>query len=596
MKAFFAEHKKLIILLAVLLIAVGTVTGFLVRELRRDPGEPVDGTEQTEETTVPITEEETTAPPPHYYTEEGDAAYHPTAQTEDGVDAHINARPDHRIYTAFPVTNVPAFNSYCSGTVSQFATQAEGPATLREGGNTAVTVDYRFYRAEHVYSCVLTNRSVTEDAEGGEREETLSVRVLIYDTETLSVYAPLDIYDVDSDYVTALAALMRAGYEADLARLGLPVDTAFLDETCRADPSCFVNIAMDDTCLYFYCVYTPADGVPVLLRSAVPFESMRRYEHVEFPEPEEPVIPIEIPIYDISGAVPEREMVEDSYFDDALFIGNSLIVGLSRSVKLNATYFATVGLNVMQFFSKDLIPAGEDEKITMNEAIASVDFKKVYLMFGVNELGWGSISAFIDYYGRIIDRIREVNPSAMIYVQSILPVNEEKWAKSRDYQSSINNVSAATFNQKIVEMCNEKHAYFVNVAEVMTDETGNLFSDATTDGIHIGGIFSTRWVEYLRTHTLPDTPEALETEPVTEPVTEAVTEAPVTEAKTASDTEPPETESEAVSETAPETEVTTEPATEADEASSATEIGTEAPPPPDTEAVGPELSDDTEAP
>ena len=195
-------------------------------------------------------------------------------------------------------------------------------------------------------------------------------------------------------------------------------------------------------------------------------------------------------------------MVGDDYFDDALFIGNSLIVGLQRTVPLNARYFASVGLNISQVFTKEFIALTDGTNTTVSHALELVEFNKVYLMFGVNELGWGSITTFIDYYAKLIDRIREVNPNALVYVQSILPINEEKWAKSPDYQSCINNVSVATFNGKIIEMCLEKNAYFVNVAEVLTDETGNLYTEATSDGIHIGGVYSTRWVEYLKTHTV----------------------------------------------------------------------------------------------
>ena len=125
-------------------------------------------------------------------------------------------------------------------------------------------------------------------------------------------------------------------------------------------------------------------------------------------------------------------------------------------------------------------------------------------MFGINELGWGSIASFINYYGQIIDRVREVNPEAIVYVQSILPINEEKWARSRDYQSCINNYAVATFNQKILDMCVEKGAAFVNVGEALKDENGNLFSDATSDGIHIGGAYATTWVDYLKTHTVTE--------------------------------------------------------------------------------------------
>ena len=55
---------------------------------------------------------------------------------------------------------------------------------------------------------------------------------------------------------------------------------------------------------------------------------------------------------------------------------------------------------------------------------------------------------------------------------------------------------------KILDMCVEKNAAFVNVGEVLRDETGNLFADATSDGIHIGGTYATMWVDYLKTHTV----------------------------------------------------------------------------------------------
>jgi hypothetical protein len=215
-----------------------------------------------------------------------------------------------------------------------------------------------------------------------------------------------------------------------------------------------------------------------------------------------PIVYPELPTYDLSAAVPESEAVGNEYFDDAVFIGNSLIVGLQRTVPLGARYFASIGLNVSQVFTKELVPMKSGKIFTISDALATVEFSKVYLMFGINELGWGSIASFIGYYGQIIDRIREINPDAIIYVQSILPINEEKWAKSRDFQSCINNYAVATFNQKILDMCVEKNAAFVNVGEILRDETGNLFADATSDGIHIGGTYATMWVDYLKTHTV----------------------------------------------------------------------------------------------
>ncbi|MCQ2432489.1 MAG: GDSL-type esterase/lipase family protein [Clostridia bacterium] len=511
----FLKKNGLLCLFVFLTVCVIILGILLFREIRPRPVEqPPKGSSEVHTTDAAATETEAvTEPPVPVFQPEDDIAYYPGEHEAEG-GAQLLISSGYRFYGASPKTDSEGFNNYCYSCVSSLERQCRGDNTAREGGNTIVTVDYILYKAGPVYSCVLTSREQTDDT------VSETVRVLIYDTEKASIYAPLDIYDLESGYADALAALMRTGYEAAFAEKALAPDAKFLDSTCTADPSSFVNIAMDDENMYFYKVFTDEGKQPHLLCSAVPFaalheyetayiEELRRQEELEkqleeefFPEPEEPIIPVDLPTYDLSGAVPESAMVDDSYFDDSLFIGNSLIVGLSMSVKINATYFASVGLNVKQFFDKETILMTDGSYRTMYDAIATAKFEKVYLMFGINELGWGSISSFINYYSQIIDRVREVNPNAIVYVQSILPINEEKWAKSRDYHSSVNNYSVAAFNQKIVDMCTEKSAYFVNVAECLMDETGNLNPEATSDGIHIGGVYSTRWLEYLKTHTI----------------------------------------------------------------------------------------------
>ena len=514
--SFVKSHKLLCAVFALLFCAVAVIAVLIAVELNRqqiapeDLGEIFGHETETAADTAAVTEPEsetepvTEAPVP-YYDAEGDSAYYPSVHATDYYKPVYTYDENYRIYAASPQTNDEDFNAYCAATVSSLITSMSTETTAREGGTTVVTIDYTLYLTKNVYSAVFTQK-LTDKITGN---TTKSVIVRIYNIETDAVYAPLDRYDMTLAS-EPLAVMIREGYEAAFDRCGLRADSAFLDEVCTPDPSSFVNIAVDADNMYFFTVYN-GSVIPELLCATVSFDAMTQYtwEAIEaerqaqlLPEPEDEIIYIELPTYDLSGAVPESEAVSDDYFDDALFIGNSLIVGLQKTVPLNARYFATIGLNVSQVLSKELIPLTDGSTVTISDAIDLVEFKKVYLMFGVNELGWGSITSFIDYYGKIIDRIREVNPEALIYVQSILPVNEEKWAKSRDYQSCINNYAVATFNQKIVEMCRDKAVYFVNVAEVLTDETGNLFEDATSDGIHISGVFSTRWVEYLKTHTV----------------------------------------------------------------------------------------------
>lgn len=484
--SFAKSHLVLCGIFAVLFLGVAVLGVLIAAELSVGAVPPVDpGLTDTEAvTTEAVSETETqteavTEPPVPYYAAEDDAAYHPSAHASEAFPALQLFGEEHRIYTAYPETDSPAFNDYCHTTVQSLITAFETPQTAREGGTEVVTVDYILYCTENVYSAVFSRDAVDTVTSG----ITSSVIVLIFNTETESVYAPLDRYDMTLAGAP-MAAKIREGYALSFRSNGLAVDEAFLDEVCTAEPSSFVNIAVDAENMHFFAIYDRSEP-PVLLHAAVPFadfteytwtaiEAAKQAEQLPEKQPEEQVKPVVIPTYDFSGAVPASEAVGDDYFDDALFIGNSLIVGLQRTVPLNARYFASVGLNVSQFFTKELIPMKSGKVMTISDAMETIKFSKVYLMFGINELGWGSIASFISYYGQIIDRIREINPDAIVYVQSILPINEEKWAKSRDFQSCINNVAVATFNQKIVDMCEDKGAAFVNVGEVLTDETGNL--------------------------------------------------------------------------------------------------------------------------
>ena len=110
--------------------------------------------------------------------------------------------------------------------------------------------------------------------------------------------------------------------------------------------------------------------------------------------------------YHFDEPVPESDAVDDSYFDDAIFIGDS-----------------------------------RTEKLSIMDAIENSEpFSKAYIMLGINELGWAYEELFIEKYEQIIDTLREINPNVTIYVQSILPVTKEK----SDNDSIYNNPKIIT--------------------------------------------------------------------------------------------------------------------------------------------------------
>ena len=204
----------------------------------------------------------------------------------------------------------------------------------------------------------------------------------------------------------------------------------------------------------------------------------------------------------LSVTVPANGRVDDSYFDDAVFIGDSRTEGLKMYSGLPVSRFwSQVSLTVTKAFEDRFVEVN-GQWLTVSEALAQAEYGKVYIMLGVNELGWPYEDVFTENYARLIDIIRETHPDATIYVQSIIPVS--KWLDgdteaNRGYNTIANVLRLQT---ALCKMCEDKQVNYVNVAEVMQDSEGYLFSEATKDGIHLTADYCRVWMEYLRTHTV----------------------------------------------------------------------------------------------
>lgn len=204
------------------------------------------------------------------------------------------------------------------------------------------------------------------------------------------------------------------------------------------------------------------------------------------------------PAADCDTLVPQSGAVDLDYFDDAVFIGDSRTEGLYINTGLsNATFFAHQGLMVDEVYTKEVVTV-DGKKTTVMDALARTSFSKAYIMLGINETGWVYEDIFIEKYGDIIDGIRAINPDAVIYVQSILPVSQEV----SETHSYIKNERISTYNQLLQEMAEEKGVYFVNVAEAVTGSDGSLPADLATDGIHLKKAPCETWLTYLREHTV----------------------------------------------------------------------------------------------
>lgn len=191
--------------------------------------------------------------------------------------------------------------------------------------------------------------------------------------------------------------------------------------------------------------------------------------------------------------------MDDTYFKDAVFIGDSRTEGLILNTGFvsKTKSYTHKGLKVDTVFTDKIINVDGDKK-TVIEALQQTNFSKVYIMLGINETGWVYSSLFIKKYGELIDTVKQINPNAKIYVQSILPVSD-KVSTEHDY---LHNDKINEYNSLIQQMTEEKQVHYVNVREAVETAGGSLPEEAATDGIHLNKTYCVKWMDYLKNHVI----------------------------------------------------------------------------------------------
>lgn len=205
--------------------------------------------------------------------------------------------------------------------------------------------------------------------------------------------------------------------------------------------------------------------------------------------------------YTYPDRVPASAEVDNSWFDDALFIGDSITEGIKAYNLLgNATVVSNVGISLYNVATKECINTGDGTRITIPQAVAQYPNKtKIYIQLGVNGMGM-TIDQFKQAYSGFIDIIRKSHPNASIYLVSIFPISEQKFYNS-GYSKSITNAKIDEFNNAIMEVAVDKDAHFLYVAECIKQPDGSLDAEVTGDGMHIGPAYYERWFQYMREHT-----------------------------------------------------------------------------------------------
>lgn len=118
----------------------------------------------------------------------------------------------------------------------------------------------------------------------------------------------------------------------------------------------------------------------------------------------------------------------------------------------------------------------------MKERVYDYKPDKVILLIGTNDLIHNiSVEEVISNIEEIITKIKENEPKADIYVQSIYPVNDDL---DEEMVSVRDNEDIMKINDSIEKYCQDHDCTYINMYDLLTDEDGNFNEEYTEDGLH----------------------------------------------------------------------------------------------------------------
>lgn len=182
----------------------------------------------------------------------------------------------------------------------------------------------------------------------------------------------------------------------------------------------------------------------------------------------------------------------DISMDDALFIGDSRTVGLMEYAGIDgADYFCTVGMSVYNIH-KNSVSVPNVGKVTLTELLNGKKYGKIYIMLGINEVGY-KISSTVEKYSELIEFIKDKQPNAVIFIQANLHVSKSR----SDSDKVVNNIAINGLNAELAKLADGKSKFYLDANILFDDKTGALSSDKSEDSTHLYAKYYKEWGEWI---------------------------------------------------------------------------------------------------
>ena len=130
----------------------------------------------------------------------------------------------------------------------------------------------------------------------------------------------------------------------------------------------------------------------------------------------------------------------------------------------------------------------------LDEVISSKP-QKVFIMIGINDIARDTPdSIIIANYKKIIYHIKIQTPATKIFVQSILPTNNQ-FTEFKRHQNKTEHI--VIVNTAMKSYCSNNNIVYIDLYSEFIDDENNLAKKYTNDGLHLNGFAYMKWKEIL---------------------------------------------------------------------------------------------------
>jgi lysophospholipase L1-like esterase len=120
---------------------------------------------------------------------------------------------------------------------------------------------------------------------------------------------------------------------------------------------------------------------------------------------------------------------------------------------------------------------------------------KLFLLIGVNDIARNiPTNVILRNYQQLIDSIQLQSPQTKIFIQTILPTNND-YTQFRNHQNKTAAIDAV--NNGLKTLCQQRQLQLVDLHATFSDANGKLDSRFTNDGLHLTGAGYQHWKQFL---------------------------------------------------------------------------------------------------